>query len=93
MTLFKVVVGVLHLGNIEFKGDEVAEIVNPETLGRRSANFRNVLQINFGIDNQATIDLIAKPPKGILSCLNEECIMPNGTDESFTHKLVMHRRS
>jgi len=204
-TLFKVVAAILHLGNIEFRGDEVAEIVNPENLKkaadllqvdentlangiikprisvgrgeliakalnpRQSVNNRDALSkaiynrlflwvvdkinrtlkvkdkdlfigildiagfeifqhnsfeqlcinftnerlqqffnnhmfnleqeeyrrekiewkmINFGIDSQATIDLISKPNKCILSILNEECIMPNGTDDSFTRKLI-----
>jgi myosin heavy subunit len=32
ITLFKVIAGVLQLGNVEFKGDEVATVVNPEFL-------------------------------------------------------------
>jgi len=33
-TLLKTVAAVLHIGNLEFKGDEVATIVNPESLKR-----------------------------------------------------------
>lgn len=43
--------------------------------------------VNFGLDLQPTIDLIeSTTPVGILSCLDEECIMPKATDETFTEK-------
>lgn len=43
--------------------------------------------LNFGLDLQPTIDLIeATTPVGILSCLDEECIMPKATDVTFTEK-------
>ncbi|KAJ3371657.1 hypothetical protein GGF31_002636 [Allomyces arbusculus] len=44
--------------------------------------------IDFGLDLQPTIDLIEKAnPIGILSCLDEECVMPKATDKTFTDKL------
>lgn len=45
--------------------------------------------VNFGLDLQPTIDLIESSGNfiGILSCLDEECIMPKATDVTFTHKL------
>ena len=44
--------------------------------------------VNFGLDLQPTIELIeSSMPVGILSCLDEECIMPKATDRSFTDKL------
>ncbi|KAJ3836083.1 P-loop containing nucleoside triphosphate hydrolase protein [Lentinula raphanica] len=47
--------------------------------------------VNFGLDLQPTIDLIESSGNagaiGILSCLDEECIMPKATDATFTHKL------
>lgn len=49
--------------------------------------------VNFGLDLQPTIDLIEASggsnggPIGILSCLDEECIMPKATDLTFTEKL------
>ncbi|KAF8320349.1 nonmuscle myosin heavy chain b [Clavulina sp. PMI_390] len=43
---------------------------------------------NFGHDLQPTIDLIeSREPIGILSLLDEECIMPKATDITFTEKL------
>ena len=45
--------------------------------------------VNFGLDLQPTIDLIESSGSaiGILSCLDEECIMPKATDSTFTQKL------
>lgn len=43
---------------------------------------------NFGLDLQPTIELIeSAQPIGILACLDEECIMPRASDETFTEKL------
>lgn len=44
--------------------------------------------MDFGLDLQPTIDLIEKTsPIGILSCLDEECVMPQASDKSFQEKL------
>ncbi|KAG9219957.1 hypothetical protein CCMSSC00406_0006870 [Pleurotus cornucopiae] len=45
--------------------------------------------VNFGLDLQPTIDLIEANGGsiGILSCLDDQCIMPKATDATFTHKL------
>jgi myosin heavy chain 6/7 len=42
--------------------------------------------MNFGLDLQACIDLIEKP-LGIMSILEEECIVPKATDKTFQEKL------
>ncbi|XP_018646977.1 myosin heavy chain [Schistosoma mansoni] len=42
--------------------------------------------IDFGMDLQACIDLIEKP-MGILSILEEECIVPKASDQTFLSKL------
>ena len=43
--------------------------------------------IDFGRDLQPTIDLIEQP-LGIMSILDEECLFPKATDESYIRKLV-----
>ncbi|KAF8841482.1 hypothetical protein BDN67DRAFT_513696 [Paxillus ammoniavirescens] len=45
--------------------------------------------VNFKLDLQPTIDLIegSGGTIGILSCLDEECIMPKATDLTFTEKV------
>ena len=45
--------------------------------------------VNFGLDLQPTIDLIEAGGNdiGVLSCLDEECIMPKADDKTFTNKL------
>ncbi|TYJ55826.1 hypothetical protein B9479_003478 [Cryptococcus floricola] len=44
--------------------------------------------VNFGLDLQPTIELIeSSQPVGILSLLDEECIMPKATDLTFTEKV------
>mmetsp|Transcript_39006 Transcript_39006/g.63198 ORF Transcript_39006/g.63198 Transcript_39006/m.63198 type:complete len:1245 (+) Transcript_39006:222-3956(+) len=39
------------------------------------------------VDNQACLDLLEKK-NGILSLLDEECVFPKGSDESFTAKVI-----
>eukprot|EP01124_Arcella_intermedia_P005227 TRINITY_DN13079_c0_g1_i1.p1 TRINITY_DN13079_c0_g1~~TRINITY_DN13079_c0_g1_i1.p1 ORF type:complete len:2192 (+),score=673.69 TRINITY_DN13079_c0_g1_i1:67-6642(+) len=43
--------------------------------------------VDFGVDSQATIDLIQKKPRGILIMLDEETLFPKATDASFVDKL------
>ena len=42
--------------------------------------------IDFGMDLQASIDLIEKP-MGLLSILEEECMFPKASDKTFIDKL------
>lgn len=45
--------------------------------------------IDFGLDLQPTIDLIeTKQPMGILEILNEQCIIPKATEDTFMTKLL-----
>ncbi len=46
--------------------------------------------VDFELDLRPTIDLIESSGSsiGILSCLDEECIMPKATDATFTQKLA-----
>eukprot|EP01097_Dermamoeba_algensis_P004868 TRINITY_DN3126_c0_g1_i1.p1 TRINITY_DN3126_c0_g1~~TRINITY_DN3126_c0_g1_i1.p1 ORF type:complete len:1106 (+),score=401.98 TRINITY_DN3126_c0_g1_i1:454-3318(+) len=43
--------------------------------------------IDFGIDSQETIDLIEKKPTGLISLLEDECVFPKGTDETYLTKV------
>lgn len=45
--------------------------------------------IDFGLDLQPTIDLIeTKRPMGVLEILNEQCILPGASEETFIDKLL-----
>ncbi|CAI4220367.1 unnamed protein product, partial [Auanema sp. JU1783] len=43
--------------------------------------------IDFGLDLQACIELIEKP-LGIISMLDEECIVPKASDQTLAQKLI-----
>eukprot|EP01121_Diplochlamys_sp_Union-15-3_P003573 TRINITY_DN1350_c0_g4_i1.p1 TRINITY_DN1350_c0_g4~~TRINITY_DN1350_c0_g4_i1.p1 ORF type:complete len:1506 (-),score=394.08 TRINITY_DN1350_c0_g4_i1:40-4557(-) len=43
--------------------------------------------VDFGVDGQATIDLLEKKPSGIFPTLDEESVFPNATDQTFVNKL------
>ncbi|CAD7956287.1 unnamed protein product [Amoebophrya sp. A120] len=47
-------------------------------------------------DNQDSVDLLEIKPSGIFAMLDEECMVPNGSDQGFVNKLVKqhsaHRR-
>lgn len=45
--------------------------------------------IDFGLDLQPTIDLIeTKKPMGVLEILNEQCMIPKASEETFINKLL-----
>ena len=46
-------------------------------------------EVSF-IDNQPCLDLVENKPNGIIAMLDEEVVMPRGSDESFLNKL--HQR-
>ncbi|KAI5179822.1 myosin heavy chain 9/10/11/14 [Nematocida sp. AWRm80] len=44
--------------------------------------------IDFGLDLQPTIDLLETASKGIFSILDEECVVPGGTDKRLLSKVM-----
>jgi len=46
--------------------------------------------IDFGLDSQPAIDLIEKKPAGLLVLLDEESVVPKGTDDTYLKKLHEH---
>ena len=44
------------------------------------------------VDNQECLDLIEKKPKGILPMLDEECVVPKGSDMSLLQKMTETRK-
>nr|XP_004498862.1 myosin-15-like isoform X1 [Cicer arietinum] len=45
------------------------------------------------VDNQDVLDLIEKKPIGVIALLDEACMFPKSTHESFSTKLFQHFRS
>lgn len=39
-------------------------------------------------DNAAVLGMIEEPRRGLLSLLDEECMLPQGTDEAYASKAV-----
>lgn len=44
--------------------------------------------IDFGLDLQPTIDLLEKNPGGVFSLLDEECVVPGGSDDRLLEKVT-----
>lgn len=42
-------------------------------------------------DNAAVLAMIEEPRRGLLSLLDEECMLPQGTDEAYASKAVRVR--
>uniref|UniRef100_A0A0N5AVT7 Myosin motor domain-containing protein n=1 Tax=Syphacia muris TaxID=451379 RepID=A0A0N5AVT7_9BILA len=49
-------------------------------------------EVSYGTDMQNTIELIEKP-LGLLSLLQEECLVPNGSDMALLEKLITNHSS
>lgn len=39
-------------------------------------------------DNAAVLGMIEEPRRGLLSLLDEECMLPQGTDEAYASKAI-----
>jgi len=49
--------------------------------------------VDFGVDSQMTIDLLSKKPRGVLPTLNEQCLVPKATDETFVKVLQQNNKA
>eukprot|EP00697_Spironema_sp_BW2_P016732 gnl/Spiro4/8126_TR4286_c0_g1_i1.p1 gnl/Spiro4/8126_TR4286_c0_g1~~gnl/Spiro4/8126_TR4286_c0_g1_i1.p1 ORF type:complete len:1210 (+),score=449.32 gnl/Spiro4/8126_TR4286_c0_g1_i1:55-3684(+) len=75
---------------INYTNEKLQQHFNMHTFKLEEEVYRNE-QVRFThvefIDNQQCLDLIERPPIGVLPSLDEECIMPNGSDGGFLQKL------
>eukprot|EP00808_Paulinella_micropora_P007804 g73135.t1 len=71
-----------HFNRHTFKLEE--QIYEAEKIKYRHVEF---------IDNQPMLDLITKKPTGVLPLLDEELVMPGGSDRTFLNKLQQHQKS
>ncbi|XP_052014087.1 myosin-15 [Apodemus sylvaticus] len=75
---------------INFTNEKLQQFFNQQLFILEQEEYRKEgldwLSIDYGMDLQACIDLIEKP-MGILSILEEECMLPKATDKTFKTKL------
>ncbi|GAB1300318.1 Myosin, heavy chain 15 [Apodemus speciosus] len=79
---------------INFTNEKLQQFFNQQLFILEQEEYRKEgldwLSIDYGMDLQACIDLIEKSdnePMGILSILEEECMLPKTTDKTFKTKL------
>lgn len=78
---------------INFTNEKLQQFFNHHSfILEQSEYLREDIQwefIDFGLDLQPTIDLIeTKQPMGILEILDEQCILPKASEETFMNKLL-----
>ncbi|XP_044050304.1 unconventional myosin-Vc isoform X4 [Siniperca chuatsi] len=87
--VFKVLAAILHLGNVEIRnsGGDKSSVPHVFKLEQEEYMKEDIpwTLIDF-YDNQPVIDLI-EAKMGILDLLDEECLFPQGTDQSWLQKL------
>ncbi|XP_031220572.1 myosin-15 [Mastomys coucha] len=78
---------------INFTNEKLQQFFNQQLFILEQEEYRKEgldwVSIDYGLDLQACIDLIEKP-MGILSILEEECMLPKATDKTFKTKLFDH---
>jgi myosin heavy subunit len=76
---------------INFTNERLQQFFNNHMFNLEQEEYRREKiewqMLDFGIDSQATIDLISKKPKGIFILLDEEAVFPKATDKTFIEKL------
>ncbi|OMO67020.1 IQ motif, EF-hand binding site [Corchorus capsularis] len=80
---------------INFANEKLQQHFNEHVFKMEQDEYRkeaiNWSYIEF-IDNQDVLDLIEKKPIGIIALLDEACMFPKSTHETFTTKLFQHFR-
>jgi len=75
---------------INFANEKLQQHFNAHTFKKEEAVYQSE-QIKFQhvefIDNQIVLDLMEKKPQGLISMLDEEIVVPKGTDETFLQKV------
>ncbi|XP_028611419.1 myosin-15 [Grammomys surdaster] len=78
---------------INFTNEKLQQFFNQQLFILKQEEYRKEgldwVSIDYGLDLQDCIDLIEKP-MGILSILEEECMLPKATDKTFKTKLFDH---
>ncbi|CAL9171600.1 unnamed protein product [Musa hybrid cultivar] len=81
---------------INFANEKLQQHFNEHVFKMEQEEYRNE-EINWSyiefIDNQDVLDLIEKKPIGIISLLDEACMFPRSTHETFSTKLFQSFRS
>ncbi|PKA47048.1 hypothetical protein AXF42_Ash011722 [Apostasia shenzhenica] len=81
---------------INFANEKLQQHFNEHVFKMEQEEYRNE-DINWSyiefIDNQDVLDLIEKKPIGIISLLDEACMFPKSTHESFSMKLFQSLRN
>lgn len=75
---------------INYANEKLQQLFNKTTFKEEEELYRsegvNYTPIHF-IDNQPVLDLVEDKPKGILPVLDDECLIPEGSDQKFMNKI------
>eukprot|EP01034_Spumella_vulgaris_P026744 gene26744-33370_t len=89
-SVFKIVAGVLHFGNVKFKvekrstEEDACSVVNTDVLAHGASM--------WGCDpenNQPTLDLLEAKASGVFAMTDEEINVPRGSDDGLLQKILM----
>ena len=76
--------------NSDFTNEKLQQTFNTHLFKKEQEDYKKEKlpwkDVSFR-DNAGCVDLISKPPNGVLPKLDEECVMPKGTDFSYLEKI------